>query len=235
MNSTLFRLMVSGAIVLTTVIPVFAQRGGGRSAPAPAARPVSTVRTTNLTPTNHDIIHAFGLGPNAGLHSGAPLTPRIGFAGATGAVSTLTTTPSFPLTIGAPNTWFPSRTTGFSTAPLFPYASAGFPFGYGAFAREPLEETEHKPVLPLKEVPPDPNVATMNVRVPAGADVWVEGSKTGQSGTNRTYISPHLEPGLGYNYEIRARWTEAGKPVEATRQIKVHAGDTVDVDISPKK
>src|SRR5262249_40914799 len=34
----------------------------------------------------------------------------------------------------------------------------------------------------------------INVRVPADAEVWVEGAKTTQTGTRRTFVSPPLDP-----------------------------------------
>jgi uncharacterized protein (TIGR03000 family) len=186
--------------------------------------------TSSATP--HDVLHAFGLGPNAGLHSGAPLLPRTGFSLGPGGFNS--TVRFLPL-IGAPDTWFPSRTTGFSTAPLFPYASASFPYGYGFYARELPEETQRKPFAPEVSVQPDPTAAIMDVRVPADAEIWFEGAKTGQSGPKRTFVSPPLEKGQAFTYEIRARWTEGGKPVEQTRQVNVRAGEQVQVDFAAKK
>jgi uncharacterized protein (TIGR03000 family) len=205
-----------------------AQRGGGHSAPAPAAMARPT-----FSATPHDVVHAFGLGPNAGLHSGAPLTPSSGFSLGVGGFNS--TVPFNPPLIGAPNTWFPSRTTSFSTAPLFPYASSSFPYGYGFYARELPEDTQRKPYRPEVSVAPDPMSAIMDVRVPAGAEIWFEGAKTGQSGSTRTFVSPPLEKGQTFTYEIRARWTQDGKPVEQTRHVNVRAGENVQVDFGAKK
>jgi uncharacterized protein (TIGR03000 family) len=229
MNARRTLLSLTGTVLLTVVSPALAQRGGGHSAPAPAA-----ARST-FSATGHDVIPACGLGPNAGFHSAAPLTPRGGFSfgpGGPGPVSN----PSAPPLIGAPNTFFPSQTTGFSTRPLFPYSSATFPYGYGFTAREPEDETQGKPPSRhFEAATPDVNSATMNVRVPADAEIWFEGSKTGQSGTTRTFVSPPLESGRGFTYEVRAHWTENGKEVDQTRQVHVRAGEKVDVDFGPKK
>jgi uncharacterized protein (TIGR03000 family) len=222
MKSRRTLLSLTSAVLLTIASPAPAQRGGGHSAPAP--RPA----------TGHDVIHAFGLGPNAGMHSGAPLFPQNGFTHGVGGFAAPAT--SSPQLIGAPNNFFPSQTTGFSTRPLFPYSSATFPYGIGFAAREMNDETLRKPLARhLEPVPLDPNSVTMNVRVPAGAEIWFEGSKTGQTGTTRTFVSPPLEPGRGFTYEVRARWTDNGKEVDRTRQVHVRAGEKVDVDFSPNK
>jgi uncharacterized protein (TIGR03000 family) len=76
-------------------------------------------------------------------------------------------------------------------------------------------------------------MAHIKVWVPAAnADVWLNGSRTKQTGTYRQFKSPTLEPGQAYAYEIRARWTEDGHTVEQTRTIKVHANDLVKVDLT---
>jgi uncharacterized protein (TIGR03000 family) len=183
--------------------------------------------------TGRDIIGAFGFGASANFRSGAPLVPQNGISAIGGGFNPVVRSPN-PL-IGAPNTFFPSRTTGFSTSPLFPYSSASFPYGIGFSARDLQEMSDRKTVFPRPEVVPDPNIATMSVRVPANAQIWFEGTKTGQTGSSRTFFSPSLEPGRDFTYEIRARWVEAGKEFDQTRQISVHAGETVNVDFTAKK
>jgi uncharacterized protein (TIGR03000 family) len=72
--------------------------------------------------------------------------------------------------------------------------------------------------------------AILNIQVPADAEIWVEGEKTKQTGTNRTFRSPPLEPGKNYTYEVKVRWMEDGKPVEKTENVPVHAGEQSRVD-----
>jgi uncharacterized protein (TIGR03000 family) len=216
-------LMLTGAILLTATSPAMAQRGGHATASGNRA-------------TVQDVMRAYGFGANAGQHTGARLTPVIpnsGFNATAGGINA-NLNPGVPL-IGAPNLYFPSQTTGFSTAPLFPYSSATFPYGYGFMAREPSDETQTKPPVALHVLTADSNSATMNVRVPADAEIWFEGSKTGQIGPTRTFVSPPLEPGRGFTYEVRARWTQNGKDVDQTRQVHVHAGDNVDVKFDTNK
>ncbi len=70
------------------------------------------------------------------------------------------------------------------------------------------------------------------LRVPADAEVWFEGIKTRQTGAGRYFFSPPLIPGLTYAYRVEARWKEEGKPIERQRQIVVHAGDSLHVDLA---
>jgi uncharacterized protein (TIGR03000 family) len=66
--------------------------------------------------------------------------------------------------------------------------------------------------------------ARVEVEVPAGAELWFDGHRTSQGGTNRAFHTPALEKGRGYHYEVRARWTEDGKTVEQTQSVPVTAG-----------
>jgi uncharacterized protein (TIGR03000 family) len=80
----------------------------------------------------------------------------------------------------------------------------------------------------------DANAARVRVRVPPGTTVWFDGDRTSQTGTERNFVSPPLEPGRGYTYEVRARWMEGNRPMEDTRQVRVRAGETTTVDfLSP--
>ncbi len=78
------------------------------------------------------------------------------------------------------------------------------------------------------------SAAVLRVRVPADAKVWVSGAATTQRGELRRFITPPLEAGRNQGYELRARWTEGGKPVERTEAVRVHPGDRLTVDfLSP--
>jgi uncharacterized protein (TIGR03000 family) len=59
--------------------------------------------------------------------------------------------------------------------------------------------------------------------------IWLEGTKTLQTGTSRAFISPPLEAGHRYVYEIRARWQQDGKEVEQAQTVTVRAGSRVRV------
>jgi uncharacterized protein (TIGR03000 family) len=71
----------------------------------------------------------------------------------------------------------------------------------------------------------------VRVRVPADAEIWLNGTKTTATGPVRDFVSPRLEPG-NYEYEIRARWMQNGRPVEQTRKITVRPGERREVDFA---
>jgi uncharacterized protein (TIGR03000 family) len=66
--------------------------------------------------------------------------------------------------------------------------------------------------------------------VPSTAEVWVEGVLTKQAGRARQFVSPPLEPGVEYAYNVRARWSQDRRSVDRVHQVPVRAGDVVRVD-----
>jgi uncharacterized protein (TIGR03000 family) len=77
------------------------------------------------------------------------------------------------------------------------------------------------------------NIVLINLRVPANAEVSIDGSRTSQTGRLRSFVTPALERGTEYSYEIQARWMRDGKPVEQTRKVTFHAGDRLTLDFRP--
>ncbi len=85
------------------------------------------------------------------------------------------------------------------------------------------------------ETPPPPPTdgrARVQVLVPADADVWFNGNPTTQRGGQREFVSPALTPGHDYQYEIRAKWTDAGRVVDQTRAVIVRANALIGVDFT---
>jgi uncharacterized protein (TIGR03000 family) len=75
--------------------------------------------------------------------------------------------------------------------------------------------------------------ARVKVTLPsADAEVWFEGQLTRQRGTQRGFVSPALEPGREYVYDVRARWTENGREVERSRTVRVRADGVARVDFT---
>jgi uncharacterized protein (TIGR03000 family) len=74
---------------------------------------------------------------------------------------------------------------------------------------------------------PTGTAVRINVRVPADAEVWVEGTKTTQTGARRTFVSPPLDPDETYTYSVRARWRGADGEVDRTRKAQVNGGDEI--------
>jgi uncharacterized protein (TIGR03000 family) len=77
----------------------------------------------------------------------------------------------------------------------------------------------------------NPNAISVNVRVPANAKIWFDGQPTQQQGGFRQFISPPVQSGKAYSYTIKAEWTENGQKVEKTKEVNVHAGDRVTLDM----
>lgn len=87
--------------------------------------------------------------------------------------------------------------------------------------------TTYYPQAPAVDV----NAVTVRLHVPTDAQVWFEGEATAQTGEDRDFVSPALTPGREYTYHIRVRWQENDKPVERKRDVKVHAGDRINLNI----
>jgi uncharacterized protein (TIGR03000 family) len=51
--------------------------------------------------------------------------------------------------------------------------------------------------------------------------VWVDGTRTWKTGPDRNFVTPPLKPGTAFEYQIKARWMEDGKPVEGTFPFKI--------------
>jgi uncharacterized protein (TIGR03000 family) len=72
-------------------------------------------------------------------------------------------------------------------------------------------------------------VASVEVSVPANAEIWFDGDRTNQVGAMRTFRSPPLLPGKTYQYEVRARWLDNGKVMEQKVSVEVQAGGRAQV------
>jgi uncharacterized protein (TIGR03000 family) len=71
--------------------------------------------------------------------------------------------------------------------------------------------------------------AQITVRLPAGADLWFEGTKMSATGPVREFSTPPLTPGQRYTYSIRARWNEGETAIDQTRKAVFTAGGKLDV------
>jgi uncharacterized protein (TIGR03000 family) len=96
--------------------------------------------------------------------------------------------------------------------------------------------TDHLPLAP--EAPrgltgrrPEQAIAYLDIRVPLDATLWVQGVRMTQSGTLRRFVSPPLRDDQDYTYTIKASWDENGQDVVENRQVKVHPGDRLEVDL----
>jgi uncharacterized protein (TIGR03000 family) len=126
----------------------------------------------------------------------------------------------YPETGNVEGTEFAPEATSFYFAPQPYYAGFYYPQpDYTSFYNAP------QPEFLIPE-----NAALIDMQVPANAEVWFSGDATQQRGQFRSFVTPALEPGRNYAYQIRARWTDQnGNVVDRTQRIAVRPGDRLNV------
>jgi len=72
--------------------------------------------------------------------------------------------------------------------------------------------------------------ATVVVRLPEDADLYVDGKRVNLTSDTRQFITPELTPGQDYSYTMKARAVRQGKPVAKTKRVIVRAGSESRVD-----
>ena len=110
-----------------------------------------------------------------------------------------------------------------------PLPGPGLPPDYRGSMTSHRGHATTMPEPPPLLLPQGERVAQIHVNVPADAEVWIEGQATKQAGTKRWFVSPELTKGQQFEYKVRARWNEEGRPVEQTQQLTVKAGDHLNV------
>src|SRR5438094_635204 len=118
----------------------------------------------------------------------------------------------------------------------------GMPFGwFGVYAASPRPKPLTVSVWPVVEsVPAAAPAATqpggcliLSVKVPQpSAEVYVDGVKTAQTGTDRLFESPPLEAGQAFRYELTVRWVERGVTYERKKAVTGTPGEVVRVDFT---
>ena len=115
-----------------------------------------------------------------------------------------------------------------------PVVAPGFGW-FGVFGASPRPQPATVSVWPpatVSAAPAGGACLVLAVSVPAaGAEVFVEGAKTEQTGTDRVFESPPLPAG-DYRYAVVARWVEGGTAVERTRVVTGRPGEVVKVAFS---
>lgn len=77
---------------------------------------------------------------------------------------------------------------------------------------------------------PVPTTATVDVRLPAEAELRFDGVLLNQGGGLRRFVTPPLTPGDRYIYHVHATWTENGRDVAQDRDVTFRPGDQVNID-----
>jgi uncharacterized protein (TIGR03000 family) len=81
------------------------------------------------------------------------------------------------------------------------------------------------------QVAPVGPTANLEMKVPANASIWIDGQATTQPGTDRRFVSPPLQAGVHYSYDIRVQWTDGSRTLERSRHIRFEAGDDVRITL----
>jgi uncharacterized protein (TIGR03000 family) len=136
---------------------------------------------------------------------------------------------------------------------LPPYNTAGYGWGYGppyiygnpyavygVVSRPPTmgvpeipktgdSKPMEKPMEPMEKKGNDSKNeggmgATVKFRLPAEANLYVDGRLTLLSGSERSFTTPPLDPGQRFFYDVRAEVVIDGKPVVEEKRVIVEAG-----------
>lgn len=88
----------------------------------------------------------------------------------------------------------------------------------------------YQSLYPTMPQPVDLSHAYIHVVVAANAKVLFDNTPTQQTGPQRDFVSPQLEPNQQYCYEVTAEWTLDGRPHRETRTVRVIPGQRTDVN-----
>ena len=122
----------------------------------------------------------------------------------------------------------------YAAAPVRATDSASAP-RYGAQATQngqPGYYTEDYPGSE-QEKPDQKLPAHIRVRLPANAEVTINGKKTTSTGAVREYETPELDPERVYTYLVKAKWVEDGINVEKSLRVRALSGNRVTINFVP--
>jgi len=84
-----------------------------------------------------------------------------------------------------------------------------------------------------QQQPPPDDAAHLQLLVPEGSEVWINGTRTTRAGTTREFVSPPLVPGKVYTFRITVRHPDAsGKLVDDRRDFRIRANDWFSIDFT---
>jgi uncharacterized protein (TIGR03000 family) len=108
--------------------------------------------------------------------------------------------------------------------------TGGQMYGPGGPGYRPGEELKKMPkVEPKTGMAPAP--ATLIVSLPADATLVIDDTATTSTSSERTFVSPTLNPGIDYNYTLKAEVMRDGKKVQVAEKITVRAGEETRVTL----
>jgi uncharacterized protein (TIGR03000 family) len=135
-------------------------------------------------------------------------------------------------------------------SPYYAYPYYGFPYAYDPELYDPTPSVRpgktELPPLPswpervpealrvpagLARAPSKPNSATVTVRAPADAEVWIDGTKL--DAATRNFESPDLPADGSKAVELKALFKRDGRDVEIKLPLTLKPGDRQEVTIVP--
>ena len=76
-----------------------------------------------------------------------------------------------------------------------------------------------------------PAPATLIVSLPADAKLVIDETTTTSTSTERTFVTPTLNPNTDYNYTLKVEVVRNGKTIQAEEQVIVRAGEETRVTL----
>jgi uncharacterized protein (TIGR03000 family) len=125
-----------------------------------------------------------------------------------------------------PTWWGPGYRTSYYSSPSYYSAPAYYSMPSYSYSRP----VQYAVSTQVESGAPARGHAQVRVLVPADAVVTFDGNATRQTGTDRLFVTPPLEAGRNYIYQIRAEWLESGQKVTRSVDRDIHAGDMINVD-----
>src|SRR5437016_34454 len=125
---------------------------------------------------------------------------------------------------------------GYAPAVATPYAPVAYPWFNPWYAQPtvaaPVMATPG--ILPQNTVSPlsytgaadtASSATSITLRVPEDAEVWIQGKKMDEKGSERRFNLPSLDPGSTHDYDIRVAWMDNGQKKSDTTRLNVRAVD----------
>ena len=100
--------------------------------------------------------------------------------------------------------------------------------GTAAPAR-PEERIERKPKGEVMAPAP----AVLIVSLPADAKLMIDDEPTTSTSARRVFVSPNLNPGRDFHYNLKAEFVRDGRTVTVSKEVAVRAGNQTQVTFEP--
>jgi uncharacterized protein (TIGR03000 family) len=140
-----------------------------------------------------------------------------------------------------PGNWGPAFYNGYYYGdPVYPWLY--YPWLYGQFANSPVSTfggMAYGPMTggnpgPVEVAPATAASATLELIVPANAEVWIDGKKTAQTGAVRSFTTQPLPSGQVSTQELRVTYNDkAGKAVTQQRKVQLQGAQRLVLNMTP--